>query len=204
MTAAKGPDHQETRTPIAKVGVAHGRFQIFHNDHLKYILAARELCETLVIGITSAELLATPPEPMAQHRSESSSNPLTYYERMLMVTRCLRSEGVDVAKLYVVPFPIERPSQLFNYSPPDATYFITIYDEWGEEKLRRLQELGLSTRVLWRRKYKGISGVNVRAAIASGGEWKSLVPSATAAYIEDNHIDLRIKQALDKGGRIRG
>jgi cytidyltransferase-like protein len=204
MAAAKDPDHQDTSTPMAKVGVAHGRFQIFHNDHLKYVLAARDRCETLVIGITSAELLGAPVEPIDPHRSEPSSNPLTYYERLLMITRCLQSEGVDITKLHVVPFPIERPSQLFNYSPRNATYFITIYDEWGEEKLRRLQQLGLSTRVLWRRKYKSISGVNVRAAIASGGDWKSLVPPATAAFIEHNHIDLRIQQELDKGGRIRG
>ena len=39
----------------AAVGVIHGRFQMLHNDHLKYLLAGKSRCDHLVIGITNAE-----------------------------------------------------------------------------------------------------------------------------------------------------
>jgi D-arabinose 5-phosphate isomerase GutQ len=42
------------------VGVIHGRFQILHNDHLKYLLAGKDLCRHLVIGITN------PDSPLAE------------------------------------------------------------------------------------------------------------------------------------------
>ena len=34
-----------------KVGVIHGRFQLLHNDHMKYLLAGKQRCEHLIIGI---------------------------------------------------------------------------------------------------------------------------------------------------------
>lgn len=33
------------------IGVVCGRFQIFHNEHLQYVMAAKEKCEHLIIGI---------------------------------------------------------------------------------------------------------------------------------------------------------
>lgn len=37
------------------VGVVHGRFQLLHNDHVKYIMAGMERCERLVIGICNPD-----------------------------------------------------------------------------------------------------------------------------------------------------
>ena len=38
-----------------KLGAVCGRFQIFHLDHLRYVLAAKERCEHLIVGITSPD-----------------------------------------------------------------------------------------------------------------------------------------------------
>ena len=38
-----------------KIGVIHGRFQLLHNDHLKYLLAGKKRCEHLVVGITNPD-----------------------------------------------------------------------------------------------------------------------------------------------------
>jgi len=38
-----------------EVGVIHGRFQVLHHDHLKYLLAGKELCRHLVVGITNPD-----------------------------------------------------------------------------------------------------------------------------------------------------
>ena len=38
------------------IGVVCGRFQIFHNEHLQYVMAAKEKCEHLIVGISSTML----------------------------------------------------------------------------------------------------------------------------------------------------
>jgi nicotinamide-nucleotide adenylyltransferase len=40
---------------LYELGVIHGRFQVLHNDHLRYILAGKELCRHLVVGITNPD-----------------------------------------------------------------------------------------------------------------------------------------------------
>jgi cytidyltransferase-like protein len=37
------------------VGIIHGRFQILHNDHVKYLMAGKELCEHIIVGITNPD-----------------------------------------------------------------------------------------------------------------------------------------------------
>ena len=59
-----------------------------------------------------------------------------------------------------MPFPHGLPERLFHYAPRDALYLLTIYDDWGEAKLRRFERLGLRTHVLWRRQEKLTSGAD--------------------------------------------
>ena len=40
---------------MIELGFIHGRFQLFHNDHLRYALLAKEQCKKLIVGITSPE-----------------------------------------------------------------------------------------------------------------------------------------------------
>lgn len=35
---------------MVEVGVIHGRFQVFHNDHLEYVLAGKSRCRHIVVG----------------------------------------------------------------------------------------------------------------------------------------------------------
>ena len=44
------------------IGVVCGRFQIFHNEHLQYVMAAKEQCEHLIVGITSPDPSVSPVE----------------------------------------------------------------------------------------------------------------------------------------------
>lgn len=174
------------------VGVVHGRFQVFHNDHLRYALAAKERCRHLIVGVTSPDPRQAPAESAAPHRSDPTANPLTYYERQAMITACLREVGVASDDLSVVPFPIEEPERLANYAPRDATYYMTVNDAWGDEKARRLRGLGLSVHILWRTEEKTISGTQVRALMAGGGPWRGLVPPAAAEFVDCYHLDDRI------------
>ena len=134
-----------------KVGVIHGRFQVLHNDHIKYLLAGKEKCEYLIIGICNPEVDLTKYTSSNPHRSKRSSNPLTFFERMECIKYSLIEAGVKEEEFDIVPFPINFPEKIFNYVPLDAKFYMTIYDEWGEEKLKSLQnDLKLDVEVLWR------------------------------------------------------
>lgn len=77
---------------------------------------------------------------------------------------------------------------------------MTIYDEWGEEKLKSLKEnLKLDVEILWRvtLNEKGISASDVRKYIQEGKEWKQYVPHFVYQYITKNNLDTRIKNLLD-------
>ena len=183
-----------------KLGVIHGRFQLLHNDHMKYLLAGKERCEHLVIGICNPEIDLTKYTQANPHRSKQSSNPLTYFERMECIKYSLLEAGVKQEEFDIVPFPINFPEKIFNYAPQNAKYYMTIYDEWGEEKLKSLKEnLKLDVEILWKvtLNEKGISASDVRKCIQEGKEWKQSVPHFVYQYITENNLDTRIKNLLD-------
>jgi cytidyltransferase-like protein len=179
---------------VTELGVAHGRFQVFHNDHLKYVLAAKKHCKHLIIGITSPNAARAPLESIDPHRKSPESNPFTYYERMTMIAKCMYAEGLSGSEFSIVPFPIESPNELYNYAPREAIYFTTVYDAWGDEKVMRLRNLGLHVEVLWRSANKAISGTRIRTAIASGDSWRALVPAATADYLTHQGLLARVSE----------
>lgn len=184
-----------------KVGVIHGRFQLLHNDHMKYLLAGKERCEHLIIGICNPEVDLTKYTEANPHRSKRSSNPLTYFERMQCIKYSMLEAGIKQEEFDIVPFPINFPEKIFNYAPLEAKYYMTIYDEWGEEKLKSLRDdLKLDVDVLWKvtLEEKGISASDIRKRIQDGKEWKQFDPTAVYNYIVDNNLDKRIKSFLDE------
>ena len=184
-----------------KVGVIHGRFQLLHKDHMKYLLAGKERCEHLIIGICNPEVELTKYTDANPHRSKKSSNPLTYFERMECIRNAMIEAEVKQEEFDIVPFPINFPNKIFNYVPLDAKFYMTIYDKWGEEKLRSLRdELNLDVEVLWRVTLdkKGISASDVRKCIQKGTSWSEYVPKSVYEYIKKHKLDLRIKEYLDE------
>ncbi|MBU0516844.1 MAG: nicotinate-nucleotide adenylyltransferase [Proteobacteria bacterium] len=181
--------------PRHPVGVIHGRFQVFHNDHLKYVLAGADRCEHLYVGVTNPDPGFVEFDTANPERSQPENNPLTYFERYRMVFAALLAEGLAPADFSVVPLPINRPEFLRHYVPLDAVFFLTIYDGWGEKKLAMFQEMGLETEVMWRRPAgeKGITGGQVRRLIREGGDWESLVPLAVAEIVREIDLVTRLK-----------
>ncbi len=179
----------------APLGVIHGRFQVLHNDHLRYLLAGRDLCRHLVVGVTNPDPMLSRDESVNPHRSRPEANPMTYFERQAMIRAVLAEAGMRPNNLTVVPFPINRPELYAHYVPPGASYYLTIYDDWGRAKRDYLLGAGLDVRVLWEvaPRDKGISGSHVRRLMAEDGDWESLVPPATA----------RLCRTWDVPGRLR-
>ena len=156
----------------------------------------------MIIGICNPEVDLTKYTEANPHRSKRSSNPLTYYERMECIKYSMIETGVKQEEFDIVPFPINFPEKIYNYAPLlNAKYYMTIYDEWGEKKLKTLRDdLKLNVEVLWKVKLeeKGISSSDIRKCIQEGKEWKQFVPNFVYNYIIDNNLDKRIKSFLDE------
>jgi len=180
---------------MSEIGVAHGRFQLFHLDHLKYVLAAKERCRHLVVAITNPDPTLTKFDPADPHRSTEVDNPLTFYERYVMIRETLLDQGLEFREFSLVPLPINFPELYRYYVPMDATFFLTIYDEWGERKLHLFESLGLKVEILWRRpkSEKGLSVSAIRRMMGLGQPWEHLVPAAVARLVGEMDLLQRLK-----------
>jgi nicotinamide-nucleotide adenylyltransferase len=177
-----------------RIGLIHGRFQVLHNDHLVYLLAGKERCDHLIIGVTNPSIELTETEASNPERSDPANNPLTYEERETMIRMALKEADISADTFSIIPFPICRPEILSEMAPREAVYFLTIYDKWGHEKLKRLGSLGLQTEIMWEKteSEKGLSGRDVRRAIRDNDGWQSMVPPAVAKLVESWNLQERL------------
>jgi len=158
----------------------HGRFQPFHNGHLEYLRGAAAQSDAVFVGITNPDPQRIKEEPSDPLRHLPESNPFTYVERLLMIEAVAEDEGL---RAHVIPFPVNEPELLSAYGPAGGTQYLRLFSEWGGTKLERMREAGYDVVVLDEGVEKEISGIDVRAALRSGGEWETLVPPAVARVI---------------------
>lgn len=186
---------------MAETGVIHGRFQILHNDHIKYLMAAKSKCGHLVVGITNPDPTLTRKDAADPYRDSPYANPFTYYERYQIVRVTLLEQGLEITEFSIVPFPINFPELYKYYVPFDALFFLTIYDKWGEKKLKMLQSMGLKTEILWQRpiEEKGLSSTYIRKLISQDKPWEHLVPSAGCHLLKVYDVYNRIKKFYSSG-----
>jgi cytidyltransferase-like protein len=169
-------------------GVVLGRFQPLHVGHVEYLDAARSRCGRLVIGITNPNTSSMTFNSADPHRSKSESNPFSYFERHEMIDAALRDSGWEPGAFAIVPADVADLSHVgvFLPDPSQTTVFITVYDAWGEEKARRMSDLGYQVQILWRRDMASrvTSGTALRDMMRRNEPWHHLVPPAVAAYVE--------------------
>ncbi|WP_218064808.1 nicotinate-nucleotide adenylyltransferase [Desulfolutivibrio sulfoxidireducens] len=185
-----------------ELGVIHGRFQVPHNDHLAYLLDGAARCAHLVVGITNPDPVLTAPDPADPSRSRPENNPLTYYERLLLVRAMLRQAGRHPDSFTIVPLPINRPELYRYYVPLSAVFFLSVYDEWGRRKRELFTSLGLTVEVLRevRPEQKGLSATDVRSRMIRNEPWEHLVPPAAVALLEKWDVPGRLR-AVDATGQ---
>lgn len=178
------------RYPIAAV---NGRFQPFHKGHLEYMLTARAHCDFLCVGITQYDISELLESPLDLHREKPENNPLTYFERVEMITGVLLDHGFGFDEFSITPFPIDSVKYLKYYIPIEVPIFTTICDEWNISKIQMLENIGYQVRVLIKRENKEYSGMIIRDLIFRGKEqWKNMVPDSTIRVIEKYNIRERL------------
>jgi nicotinamide-nucleotide adenylyltransferase len=163
----------------------HGRFQPFHNGHLEYLRVPPPRCDEVFVGITNPDPTRIKPEASDPLRHRPESNPYSYVERLLMVKAAALDAGLDLARVHVIPFPVNERELWHAYVPEDVVQFIRLFSDWGGTKLDRLREAGYEVVVLDEGAEKEISGAAVREAMREGGDWESLVPRGVAAVLAD-------------------
>ena len=181
---------------MIETGVIHGRFQVLHHDHLKYLMAGKSKCRYLVVGITNPDPALTRDDPADPTRSNPDANPLTYYERYLMIQAVLMDAGLGVSDFSIVPFPINYTELYRYYVPMDGTFFLTIYDDWGRRKLEKFRSLGLKTDILWEKppEQKGLRATDIRRLMAQGEPWEHLVPKGTERLMKEWDVPRRLSE----------
>lgn len=158
----------------------HGRFQPFHNGHLEYLRGAAAQSDEVFVGITNPDPQRIKEEPSDPLRHLPESNPFSYVERLLMISAVAEEEGIHA---HVIPFPVNEPELWPAYVPAGVTQYLRLFSEWGGTKLDRMRAAGYEVVVLDEGAEKEISGIQVREALRSGGEWESLVPPAVARVL---------------------
>ena len=182
-----------------ETGVIHGRLQILHNDHVKFLLAGKKLCNHLIVGITNPDPTLNKVHDSNPHRSTLIANPLTYYERYVMVRETLLEKSLELSEFTIVPFPINVPELLKYYVPMDVAFFLSIYDDWGRQKKKYLESLGLNVQVLWEvpLEKKGLSGSDIRESMLKGGQWEQFVPPVVAKLVKKWNVIKRLKEIAE-------
>jgi nicotinamide-nucleotide adenylyltransferase len=157
-----------------------GRFQPFHNGHLKVISKISKECDLIIIGIGSA-----------QH-SHTLDNPFTAGERYLMISRTLDSEGIS--DYYTVPIVDVNRNALWvahveSLLPP----FDIVYTNNPLTK-QLFRERGYKVKGIKLFDRKKYSSTGIRKRMIAGKSWQDLVPKEVAKTIKEINGVERLKQ----------
>jgi len=163
-----------------KTALFIGRFQPFHNGHLEVVREMAGQVDKLIIAIGSAQESHTPEDPF------------TAGERHLMISESLDHEGIR--NYHLIPIvDINRYSVWVAHVRALVPPFDIIFTN-NDLTARLFSEAGIDvrrTKLYNREKY---SGKIIRETIASGGDWRSLVPSGTAKVIDQIDGEKRIRE----------
>lgn len=171
-----------------RYGLVLGRFQPLHIGHMEFLEAAKLRCERLVIGVTNPDIRNIEFNAFDPKRSQDANNPYSFFRRLEMIDRSLRLQGWASGDFAIVPAEIANTQALTALLPPlrHTVVLATVYDEWGEEKVRRMSAQGFSVEVMWRRNMseRVTSGTEIRRLMAEGGAWQHLVPPGIAEAMQ--------------------
>jgi nicotinamide-nucleotide adenylyltransferase len=167
---------------MVRRGLFVGRFQPFHKGHLEVVKKIVEEVDELVIIVGSSQY------------SHRLNNPFTAGERITMIRKALQETDIPLTRIWIIPVPDIHQhalwvSQIVGYSPK----FDVVY---ANEPLtsRLFMEAGFKVESMPFIKRKIYLATEIRKRMLAGENWKELVPSSVAKFIEEIDGDARLRQ----------
>jgi len=167
---------------MVRRGVFVGRFQPFHKGHLEVIKQIVKDVDELVVIVGSSQY---------SHRLD---NPFTAGERITMIRKALEEDGIKLQKIWVIPVPDIHQhmlwvAQIVGYAPKFDVVF-------SNEPLtsRLFKEAGFKVEPLPFIKREVYLATEIRKRMMAGENWKELVPSSVAKFIEEIGGDVRLRE----------
>jgi nicotinamide-nucleotide adenylyltransferase len=177
------------RKRVVRRGLFVGRFQPFHKGHLEVIKRIMKEADELVIIVGSSQY---------SHRLD---NPFTTGERITMIRKALQEEDIKLSRIWIIAVPDIHQhalwvSQIVSYAPK----FDVVY---ANEPLtsRLFMEAGFKVEPIPFIKREVYLATEIRKRMLSGENWKELVPSTVAKFIEEIDGDGRLRQ-LNKTDKV--
>ncbi|MEM3922295.1 MAG: nicotinamide-nucleotide adenylyltransferase [Nitrososphaerota archaeon] len=153
-------------------GLFVGRFQPVHLGHVHAIKTALEECDELVIVVGSAQY------------SHTLENPFTAGERIEMIHRALKEEGIELDRVYVIPVPdvgehAVWAARVKSFCPRFHVVYTNnpLVKRLFEEEKYEVKPVNLYQRDLE-------MGTRIREMMLRGDDWERLVPRSVAEYIK--------------------
>ncbi len=175
---------------VHEEGLVLGRFQPFHLEHLRFVLAALSRVKHLWIGITRP--FGSTIHESGGDRTSDKSNPLPFWLRFKCIKKVLDSINVPPEKYSIIAAPLIS-EKLSSIVPKETIVFSTAVEEWGYKKEKIIKASGLKVHRL-KLGSKTISGSDIRYKIANGDcSWKELVPAVIA-----DHFSLEITAFIER------
>jgi len=139
-----------------------GRFQPFHNGHLKVVEELSKQYSEVIIGVGSSQY------------SNTIDNPFSSDERELMIKRSLKDKGIKNYKIISIP-DIHNPPQWADHVLSICSDFdVVISNNSFTKKLFEEKNYEVKKTQLYNK--KEFSGKEIRRRIANDESWQDLVP----------------------------
>jgi nicotinamide-nucleotide adenylyltransferase len=171
-----------------------GRFQPFHNGHLKLAHQILDDCAELIIAIGSSQFNYT------------FLNPFTAGERVYFIHDSLVEAKIDLRRVYIVPiFNLENNAIWFQHLRSMLPKFDSIYSG-NKFVLELLSHTSESFRVHAPKFYDQINcnGTNIRMNIVMDKNWRHYVPDAVHRIISEVDGTHRIKVLFESQRNATG
>jgi cytidyltransferase-like protein len=177
----------------------HGRFQPFHLGHFAYLRHAFRLAHTVVVGITNPVPHQTTAEATDPLRHLAANNPLTYFERLEIITAAIvRHDAALLRRVRIVPFDVNADPSTYPLAIPlHVTQVVAPYEAWDHEKARRFAAAGY--RVVEIPTATGrLTSTHVRAAMRVGDDsWRRMVPAGVDEVMDSLGVTARMTSNND-------
>ena len=148
-----------------------GRFQPFHKGHLNAIKYLSDKYDEVIIGIGSSQY------------SNTSDNPFSSDERILMIKESLKQENVSNYKIILIPDIHNPPKWVDHVLSINSDFNVVISNNEFTQKLFLEKGFKIMQTPLFNK--KEYSGRIIRKKILYNNEWESLVPKSCIDIIKN-------------------